>query len=432
MKTNRSFFLLCSFIVLALTAHGQWVKQNGGLPAAWANGFAIDACSPTVAVISIATGTSPWFAAYLTKDAGVSFTSLNAPEIRWDISIVDSAHIWSVSDTCIYATSDGGATWQKQFVDTSVAFYMDYIRMFDLNNGVAVGDARAGKPMPILRTTDGGAHWTNTNTASLIGMVSGDEWRRIDFVSPSVGYIYTSGTGIVQGIYKTTDGGMNWSSVLPIKGIELLKFYNDQIGLAANGGYRFYRTTNGGASWDTLVDLNGAGWSNDIEFLPGNPACVWYTNYNKLFFSEDTGRTWTEQVITQSTLGGRDIVFTDPTHGWLLCGNGALYRTTNGDHLYVSVDVDKPEIPREFSLHQNYPNPFNPSTTIRFDVPRESRVRLEVFNLLGVRIAVIVDEVRQAGSYVQRFNAANLPSGVYFARLQAGRYTATKKLLLMW
>jgi photosystem II stability/assembly factor-like uncharacterized protein len=348
-----------------------------------------------------------------------------------DISIVDSLHIWVVNDTAILATSDGGNSWQRQFSDTSVSAFFDYIRMFDLNIGVAVGDAPSGKPMAILQTTDGGLHWTNTNTASLIGMASGDEWRRVDFVSPSVGYIFPYGVGTPQNIYRTTDGGSTWSSVFPFY-IQVLKFYDDQIGLAVVGGYRFYRTVNGGATWDTLVDVNGSGWSNDIEFLPGNPACVWYTNYDKLFFSQDTGRTWSEQVITQTALGGRDIVFTDQTHGWLLCGNGAVYKTTSGDHLYVSVDVERPEIPREFSLHQNYPNPFNPSTTIRFDLAKSSYVRLEIFNLLGMRVAVLVDEVRKAGSYTERFNAANLPSGVYFARLQAGQYSTTRKLLLMW
>jgi hypothetical protein len=87
-------------------------------------------------------------------------------------------------------------------------------------------------------------------------------------------------------------------------------------------------------------------------------------------------------------------------------------------------------LPGEFSLHQNYPNPFNPSTTIRYALPDASVVRLVVYDLLGRAVAVLAEGMKEAGLHETLFDAAGLPSGVYFYRLQAGGFAATKKLAL--
>jgi hypothetical protein len=88
-------------------------------------------------------------------------------------------------------------------------------------------------------------------------------------------------------------------------------------------------------------------------------------------------------------------------------------------------------IPAEFVLHQNYPNPFNPSSVIRYDIPDASHVLLEVYNMLGQRVAVLVDEFQIAGYYAVHFDAGYLSSGVYVYRIQTGDYTQVNKLTLM-
>jgi len=84
-----------------------------------------------------------------------------------------------------------------------------------------------------------------------------------------------------------------------------------------------------------------------------------------------------------------------------------------------------------FSLAQNYPNPFNPSTNISYTVPSHQFVSLQVYDVLGRKVATLVNETKDAGTYSVRFDASSLPSGVYLYRLQAGSYSETKKLLLM-
>lgn len=88
-------------------------------------------------------------------------------------------------------------------------------------------------------------------------------------------------------------------------------------------------------------------------------------------------------------------------------------------------------IPTKFQLYQNYPNPFNPSTTIKFDLPKQSKVKIVVYDILGREVATLMDETKRAGSYQAIWNASRYASGVYFCRLQAGNYSATKKLLLL-
>jgi hypothetical protein len=89
------------------------------------------------------------------------------------------------------------------------------------------------------------------------------------------------------------------------------------------------------------------------------------------------------------------------------------------------------QIPAAYALLQNYPNPFNPVTRIQYQLPQESRVNLSVFNILGQKVATLVDEVQNEGYKAVSFNANNLPSGVYFYRLQAGNFNDVKKFILM-
>jgi hypothetical protein len=88
-------------------------------------------------------------------------------------------------------------------------------------------------------------------------------------------------------------------------------------------------------------------------------------------------------------------------------------------------------IPKEFQLTQNYPNPFNPATQIEFGVPKEARVTLEVYNLLGQKVATLVDEMQTAGYHTVNFNASSLPSGLYLYRMQAGEQSFIRKMMLV-
>lgn len=105
--------------------------------------------------------------------------------------------------------------------------------------------------------------------------------------------------------------------------------------------------------------------------------------------------------------------------------------TFEGMVVPLEVKDETFNIPSSIVLNQNYPNPFNPSTTIRYALPHASFVMLTIYNTLGQRVAQLVNERQQAGYHETAFRGDRLPSGVYFYRLQAGDFVASKKLLLL-
>jgi hypothetical protein len=101
----------------------------------------------------------------------------------------------------------------------------------------------------------------------------------------------------------------------------------------------------------------------------------------------------------------------------------------------ISVDfvtgVEEETLPTEFALQQNYPNPFNPTTVVSYQLPVASMVRLVIFDLLGREVAVIQNDRKEPGKYAVKFDASNLPSGIYLYRIQAGDFVATRKLVVL-
>ena len=87
--------------------------------------------------------------------------------------------------------------------------------------------------------------------------------------------------------------------------------------------------------------------------------------------------------------------------------------------------------PIGYSLNQNYPNPFNPATTIKYSIPEQTHVKLIIYNLFGEEIAYMVNETKEAGTYLNNFEAENLASGIYFYSIETKKYVETRKFILL-
>ncbi len=94
----------------------------------------------------------------------------------------------------------------------------------------------------------------------------------------------------------------------------------------------------------------------------------------------------------------------------------------------VEVNFDAPV---NLVLDQNYPNPFNPTTTIKYEIPKNSFVKLSIYDLLGREISTLVNQAQNAGYHEVTFNAKDLASGIYIYQIQAGEFSRIKKMLLM-
>jgi len=147
---------------------------------------------------------------------------------------------------------------------------------------------------------------------------------------------------------------------------------------------------------------------------------------------------WTKTFGGSNWDVGRSI---EPTSdgGYIICGDFYSSGTNNYDIWLLKTEPDPNDveplelgnIPKNYILKQNYPNPFNPVTTIEFGVPTNAFVTLAVYNMLGEKEDLIVNEELSAGNYKVNWDAKDFPSGVYFYQLQAGGYNQSNKMILM-
>lgn len=105
---------------------------------------------------------------------------------------------------------------------------------------------------------------------------------------------------------------------------------------------------------------------------------------------------------------------------------GSIKAHVNGQPL-----IKDASIPDKFSLKQNYPNPFNPATTIAFDLPKDTKVTIKIYDILGQEVATIVDQSLRAGSHTVRYDASDLASGVYFYQIKTKEFASVKKMILL-
>jgi len=104
----------------------------------------------------------------------------------------------------------------------------------------------------------------------------------------------------------------------------------------------------------------------------------------------------------------------------------------NGNFEYFALNGEvEIGVPKKFDLSQNYPNPFNPVTKINFDLPENGLVNLRLYDMLGREVATLVNEVRTAGYYTVNFDASKLSSGIYFYRMNAGKFSSIKKMAVI-
>ncbi len=156
------------------------------------------------------------------------------------------------------------------------------------------------------------------------------------------------------------------------------------------------------------------------------------------FLSTDNGALWTKKSEGLLTLdpyvnilsaGFVPVVSGKPYAVVGTWGRGVWKRPMSD--MVTSAGAIADNRPTHIVLEQNYPNPFNPSTTVHFEIPAEVHVALNIYNMLGQKVLVVLDDVKAAGGYDVRVDASGLPSGAYFYRLRAGDYIQSRKLLLI-
>ena len=168
-------------------------------------------------------------------------------------------------------------------------------------------------------------------------------------------------------------------------------------------------------NWSTATELNNYGF--DLERKVNDENSEW----EKIGFVEGAGESNSPNEYSyrdKEAFGASKFIYR------------LKQLDTDGGFTY-SDEIEVEVVPKEYNLYQNYPNPFNPETTIRFSLVEPQKVSIKLYNVVGQEVTDIVNKDYELGYHEINFDAKYLSSGVYFYRLQAGDFVATKKMLLL-
>ncbi|MDH3269303.1 MAG: YCF48-related protein, partial [Ignavibacteria bacterium] len=294
------------------------------------------------------------------------------------------------------------------------------IYFIDPNIGWAAGYENFTNFGLIYKTTNGGENWVN----QLVGVNS--RLSDIYFINENTGWT-VGGDGI---ILHTTDGGLNWIPQVSGTSNNLysVHFVNENTGWVVGENGTILKTTNGGIipveltsftaiaqsnyvelNWTTATEINNLGF--EIERSEDN------VSFNKIGFVPGFGTTTEPKSYSYSDQSVYSGTF--------------YYRLKqvdyDGSFEYSAVVEVELGVLNSYILEQNYPNPFNPSTKIRYSVPNTSQVIIKIYDVLSKEIETLVNEEKQTGTYKLTWNAANIPSGVYFYTLDAVSISGNKQ-----
>ncbi len=424
------------------------------------------------------------FGSYISSDQGSTWM---ADSLQFSASFIyglgktNAGRLLTSTSLGVYYKNPGDLQWTKTF-PTSGYLAASPVFLDGSGNAYTLGATTNPSNFESLRanwkSTDGGLTW-NPDTAGIGGLAGQSPTYYVDetgtqhygafdtpakfyrkapgqsWVADTAGYgIGTSdlptafGTDRHGYLYVATNNlnsfkGMVWKR--PIAGGTWIP---DTAGLAGTQVYWITADKNGiplAGAIDGVYQKNGATWTK----LPSPPGLTGYsafvvsadsagytiagfsTPYGNNYFwpglyaTDNSGATWNYLGLDSISVRGL-VSYGDTTYAYTYADGLYKVRST------ASVNsVSVTTLPTSFQLMQNYPNPFNPSTVISFQLATKSRVTLKVYDILGREVETLVDGTLDTGLHQVSFDASRFASGVYFYRIQAGSFTATKKVMLL-
>lgn len=327
------------------------------------------------------------------------------------IAIGDSGIFAGTGGSGVFRSTDRGLNWAHADSGLTNA-NVDVI----VANGVFLFAGTSGGG--VFRSTDNGTSWSEANTGLTHPIIT----------SMTLNGTYAFTGTYAGGVFVSSDNGAGWmpaDSGLTQSTINDLATTHTAVFAGTASGV--FRTTTNGSSW---IQMNSGLTDTSVLVFWVIGTRVFLGTQGGVFLSTNSGGSWTD---VSSGLPRNYSVLSlacDSTYLYAGLYYGGVWRRPLSE-MITAVRYSSDVIPKEFSLLQNYPNPFNPSATFRYALPHASFVMLTVHNTLGQQVAQLVNEQQAAGYHETVFYGDGLASGVYFYRLQAGNFVASKKLLLL-
>jgi photosystem II stability/assembly factor-like uncharacterized protein len=362
-------------------------------------------------------------------DHGTSWIQVNTgiddPYINALASTHEGTLFAAPGHTGLYRSTDKGASWSRSENGLPPGGVTYAYAVTSFAGIVLVGTSNVSHGL--YRSSDNGSSWVPSDS----GLPS---FAAAFGIHPS-GMIFA--TAFYDGVYKSFDSGRTWSPANTLdKFTDCFQFASDGAIFAGNFGEGVARSLDTGATWT----FGSTGLTNKIAqcmILPrGKYEVLVGTEDGGIFRSTNNGDTWNNYSDGLSILDVQAIVKDSAGYLYSATFGGGICRTVDP---VTAVGPEKEKRPSTYQLFQNYPNPFNPQTKISYAVARRSHVHLAIYDMLGLKVMSLVDQVQDAQFREVTVDASNLATGVYFYRLEAipldgaqsERFIATKKLLVI-
>lgn len=424
----KNFFLiLILFCTITYSLNSQtWAEQTSGL-------------TTDLTSISAVDDNHVWLCGYSgrvlrTTNGGTNWVSVNSAPIPGTLNLhsifaIDSLTCFvagSGTASFLFKTTNGGANWTQVFTETGG--FINVVVFGNNTAGYMIGDPVGGR-WSLWGTTDAGSTWDSSTFYLPAGGASEAGWNNGYFFDVSAGFFF--GTNNTR-IYKTLTL-TSWTTQPTTGQVNSYDLWFNNALTGFTGGTALLHTTTGGALWGPPPSaLPGTA---NISGIVGFSTNWWVVRQGTaIYFSSNGGSGWTT-VYTAPSGAYRYIAKPRSPLFTALWAVRTLGGITKGS-IIQGISPINSEIPAKFLLKQNYPNPFNPSTTIRFEIPNSGNsgatpVKLAVFDQLGREVKTLVNENMIAGVFEVSFDASNLSSGVYYYKIIAGNFNATKKMMLV-
>lgn len=435
------FFLIPLFLIPVNIFSQAYVEQYSGVT--------VNLTSASICQIIYSYPQVAWICGYngtvlRTTNIGLNWVNVSGNGVPTNVNLVNifcidvntSLTAGNIGTTSyVYRTSNAGANWVQVFSQANGK--INAIWMKNTTQGFMCGDPVNGR-WSLWKTSNGGLNW---DSSGMYLARAGSETGFNNSLS-RVGNRLWFGTNNTR-IYFSTNFGTNWQiiSTAPEVNSYAVHFYYFDSTCGYFGGTNSYKTTNSGMNW-TLMTCPGSGnFAAFVNAMPGvyqgfPPMWDFAIRNDSNLYSNNMMGNWYKVYSAPAGIyryAAPAYPPNLPSVSWAVRSNGGITRFAifSGGIKKISSDI-----PESFSLSQNYPNPFNPTTKIKYDITKNCRVELKVYDATGHQIAQLVNEQQTPGTYEADFDGSAYASGVYFYKLMIGndastRLSITKRMVMI-
>ena len=328
--------------------------------------------------------------------------------------VIEGSHLIAGTSSYLLLSDNDGRNWSKLFLDANRTSISSLITN---NNHIFAANWGSG----IYHSIDSGKNWSNID--------SGLTNKYIDHLAIMDTILIAGSSSYEGGVFRSTDEGKNWTAInVGLSDIDVCSFavLEKDFYVATDDGV--FISTDFGTTW--LPSNSGLPSFNPVfSFIDYNTNLFAATAIGGVYCSENQGLSWHE---VNSGLLNLNTISLAIQNNNLYVGTerGGLWRRPLNEMLSTVIQRSTYS-PNKFTLFQNYPNPFNPKTKIEFDIKELTPVTLGIYSVDGRLVEELIRATLNSGRYSATWDAQSMSSGLYFYRLTAGNYSATKKLVIV-